>query len=155
MWIVQLQQAGRLGSKLHHLWLSGLRQRRRQRQTERDRGREGDRERERYTETDAETETQRQRDIETETSRDREIQREGWRHRDTERCSVETRSHRHRCRVRVRGGETSRDTAGTGARCPAAPARLAETRIPSWGFHWKPNSPTGALSHVELQLKTS
>lgn len=37
----------------------------------------------------------------------------------------------------------------------AAPARLAETHIPSWGFRWKPSSPTGALPHFELQLKTS
>ena len=149
MWIVQLQQAGRLGSKLHHLWLSGLRQRRRQRQTDRDRRREGDRGTERYTETDAETETHRE--IQRQTQRQRHTDTE----RDAQRDSVETRSRRHRRRVRGRGGETSRNAAGTGAQCPGAPARLAETRIPSRGFHWKPDSPTGAPSHAELQLKTS
>ena len=70
MWVVQLQ-AGCLRSKLHHLWLSGLRQRRRQRQTQRERQMEG----QRATEIDAETEiqrqTQRQRDTETERDRDK------------------------------------------------------------------------------------
>lgn len=81
--------------------------------------------RHRDTEIDAETETQRYR--ETETQRYRKT----WIQRDPE---SETRSRRRRRRARGGGGEASRVAAGTGASGLAAPARPAETRLPSWGF---------------------
>ena len=112
------------------------------------------RDRERQTEEDTERHRDRRRDRDTDTERETETQRrrKTWMQGDPE---SETRSRRHRRTVRGRSRETSRDAAGTGASGLAAPARLAETHIPSWGFRWKPSSPTGALPHFELQLKTS
>ena len=96
--------------------------------------------RHRDTEIDAETETQRYR--ETETQRYRKT----WIQRDPE---SETRSRRRRRRARGGGGEASRVAAGTGASGLAAPpGRPRRTFLPGV-------FPTGALSHLQLQLKTS